>query len=209
MAMINKKCKIMALLPQGEPVSEAELSQFFAAPGYHANDLPQMRDYEKSRAEFRKMQVCVCSCLRACAVCVCVRARACATVRVRAHVCANRVVSVVYTQTTCLKSVTMRRTVQRLGSCRSVSVCMCVYAWLFVWWWWWWWWWGEGGELQHTHVDWPYSVLVPLALCRRPVGYCAGILRTSRPVQMCNPVHTPWAAGCRRWCSWRCCVTST
>lgn len=38
-------------------MTDAELQQFFVAPGYYGTDIAQMRDYEKGRAEFRKIMV--------------------------------------------------------------------------------------------------------------------------------------------------------
>jgi hypothetical protein len=45
---------------QGEVIPDNEVAQYFVAPGYYGQELQQMLDYEKGRAEFRKVQVCVC-----------------------------------------------------------------------------------------------------------------------------------------------------
>ncbi len=42
---------------QAEIVVDSELHQFFVAPGYYGPDVLHMREYEKSRAEFRKIPV--------------------------------------------------------------------------------------------------------------------------------------------------------
>jgi len=46
-----------ALALKGEPVTDAELSQFFVAPGYYGPDVATMQAYERSRAEFRRVPV--------------------------------------------------------------------------------------------------------------------------------------------------------
>ncbi|KAJ9516501.1 hypothetical protein QJQ45_011148 [Haematococcus lacustris] len=49
----------VSLSVKSEPVPEAELRQYFVAPGYYSADIVNMREYERSRAEFRRMQVVV------------------------------------------------------------------------------------------------------------------------------------------------------
>ncbi len=36
---------------------DSELQQFFVAPGYYGADVAHVREYEKTRAEFRKIPV--------------------------------------------------------------------------------------------------------------------------------------------------------
>ncbi|KAF5835795.1 hypothetical protein DUNSADRAFT_6884 [Dunaliella salina] len=46
-----------ALALKGEPIHEPELRQYFVAPGYYGQELQHMLEYERGRAEFRKIQV--------------------------------------------------------------------------------------------------------------------------------------------------------
>lgn len=38
-------------------MTEGELGQYFVAPGYYGPDVAQMREYERGRAEFRRVTV--------------------------------------------------------------------------------------------------------------------------------------------------------
>ena len=46
-----------SLPSQAEPISDQELAHYFVAPGYYGADVAAMREYERQRAEFRKIQV--------------------------------------------------------------------------------------------------------------------------------------------------------